>query len=252
LGLAVKWLVEGVVSENGALRTAGALVGTSVSGLFLVAIGVLNLLVFVDLMRAYGRVRARRATPAADEHLLAGGLMARAFGRWFRVVRRSWQMYPVGFVFGLGFDTASEIALLAISAGAAANRLPFLAVVSLPVIFAAGMTLMDTADGAFMSKAYAWAFSNPIRKLFYNLTITAISVFVALFVGAVELSQIAIQLLGLHGAVFDAVSRLELGSLGLVIAVAFVVVWALAFAYFKLRHVEERWGTEYAARRGLS
>src|SRR5260370_26449036 len=108
--------------------------------------------------------------------------MSRIFGRLFRVIRHSWQMYPIGFLFGLGFDTASEVAILAISAGAAAKGLPFVAVIALPLIFAAGVSLMDTADGAFMAKAYSWAFTSPIRNVFYTLTMTSLSVFVALFI----------------------------------------------------------------------
>ena len=172
--------------------------------------------------------------------------MARVFGRLFKMVSESWHLYPIGFLFGLGFDTASEVALLAVSAGAAAQGLPFLAIVSLPVIFAAGMSLADTTDGAFMAKAYSWAFSNPIRKVFYNLTVTALSVFVALFVGMVELCQILISQLRLRGGLFDAISGLDFGSLGFVIVGAFVVTWAVAFAVFKLRRVEERW-TELVA-----
>src|SRR6202163_3406705 len=125
--------------------------------------------------------------------MTAGGVMSRIFGRLFRIIHHSWQMYPIGFLFGLGFDTASEVALLASSAGAAAKGVPFLAIIALPLIFAAGMSLMDTADGAFMAKAYSWAFTSPIRKVFYNLTMTSLSVFVALFVGVTELVQILIQ-----------------------------------------------------------
>src|SRR5438552_13349215 len=139
-------------------------------------------------------------------------------------------MYPIGFLFGLGFDTASEVALLAISAGAASQGIPFLAVVSLPLIFAAGMTLMDTTDGAFMAKAYAWAFSNPIRKVFYNLTITGLSVFVALFVGVVELSQTMIQQLHPTARLWDAIGGLNFLFLGFVIVGAIVVTSAVAFA----------------------
>ena len=136
--------------------------------------------------------------------------MTRIFGRLFRVINHSWQMYPIGFLFGLGFDTASEVALLAISAGAAANGLPFGAVIALPLIFAAGMSLMDTADGAFMAKAYSWAFASPIRKVFYNLTMTSLSVFVALFVGVVELLQVLIHALDLKGGVFGAIAGFDL------------------------------------------
>jgi len=242
LGLAVKSVVDGVVGGDGELKSVGGLVGTSVSGGFLILIGLLNLVILFDILRLYARMR--RGVYDRDSlhrELVAGGLMARVFGRLFGLVSESWHLYPIGFIFGLGFDTASEVALLAVSAGAAAQGLPFLAIISLPVIFAAGMSLMDTTDGAFMAKAYSWAFSNPIRKVFYNLTVTALSVFVALFVGLVELSQLLIDQLHLRGLVFDAIGSLDFGSLGFVIVGAFVVTWAVAFAVFKLRRVEERW-----------
>jgi high-affinity nickel-transport protein len=157
------------------------------------------------------------------------------------VINQSWQMYPIGFLFGLGFDTASEVALLAISAGAASQGLPFAAVISLPLIFAAGMSLMDTTDGAFMAKAYAWAFSNPVRKLFYNVTMTGLSVFVALLVGLIELAQILIQIAGLQGEPWDAIAGVDIGSLGFVIVASFAIAWIVAFAVFKTRRLEERW-----------
>src|SRR5919198_232390 len=208
LGFAVKTVVQSVVSDTGELKDVGGLLGTSVSGAFLVVIGLLNLLILLDIFRVYRRMRRGDYDRGSlQRELVAGGLMTRVFGRLFRIVSRSWHMYPIGFLFGLGFDTASEVALLAISAGAAAQGLPFTAVVSLPLIFAAGMSLMDTTDGAFMAKAYSWAFSNPVRKLFYNMTMTGLSVFVALFVGLVELLQLVINLAGLRGGVFDAVER---------------------------------------------
>ncbi|MDQ6741813.1 MAG: HoxN/HupN/NixA family nickel/cobalt transporter [Candidatus Dormibacteraeota bacterium] len=242
LGFAVKSLVQGVVGGHGELRSLGALVGTSVSGVFLVVIGVLNLLVLLDIVRVYRDMRqGRHGRESLQQELVAGGVMTRIFGRLFQFVSASWHLYPIGFLFGLGFDTASEVALLAISAGAAAQNLPFFAILSLPTIFAAGMSLMDTADGAFMSKAYAWAFSNPIRKVFYNLTITALSVFVALFVGLVELLQLLIGQLKLQGEPWDAVDGLNFANMGFVVVAAFVVTWVGAFAIFKLRHVDERW-----------
>src|SRR5579859_6937100 len=242
LGLAVRTVVSSVVSDNGQLRNLGGLVGTSVSGVFLLAIGILNLVILLDIVRTYRRMReGHYDRRSLEDHLGAGGIMTRIFRRLFKLVSASWHLYPIGFLFGLGFDTASEVALLAVSAGAAAQGLPFLAVLALPVIFAAGMSLMDTADGAFMSKAYSWAFSNPIRKVFYNLTVTGLSVFVALFVGLVEVCQILIQVLGLTGGVFDAIRGLDFGILGLIIVGAFVVTWVGAFAIFKLRRVEERW-----------
>ncbi len=244
LGLAVKSIVQGVVGSNGELRDIGGAVGTLVSGTFLVVIGIVNLAVLLDIVRVYRRMRrGEYDRDSLETELIAGGLMTRIFGRLFRVIEHSWQMYPIGFLFGLGFDTASEVALLAISAGAAAQGLPFTAVISLPLIFAAGMSLMDTADGAFMSKAYSWAFASPIRKVFYNLTVTSLSVFVALFVGLVELSQILIAVLKLHGGIFDAIANFDLfGSAGLVIVAAFLIAWGAAFVIYRVRRIDERWG----------
>ena len=243
LGLVVKTAVQGVVGQSGQLRDVGGAVGTLVSGGFLVLIGILNLLILLDIVRVYRRMRRGEFDRSGlEDELVAGGLMTRIFGRLFRVIDHSWQMYPVGFLFGLGFDTASEVALLAISAGAAAQGLPFTAVVSLPLIFAAGMSLMDTADGAFMSNAYSWAFSSPIRKVFYNLTITALSVFVALFVGVVELLQMLIQVLHLRGGAFDVIAGFDfIGKAGYVIVAAFAVAWVGAFAIYKWRRIDERW-----------
>jgi len=243
LGLAVKSLVVSVVSSSGQLRSIGGLVGTSVSGVFLVAIGVLNLLVLLDIFGVFLRMRRGQYDRVSlQQELTAGGLMTRVFGRLFKVVSQSWHLYPIGFLFGLGFDTASEVALLAISAGAAAQQLPFLAVVSLPVIFAAGMSLMDTADGAFMAKAYSWAFSNPVRKVFYNMTVTGLSVFVALFVGAVELLQVLIGQLRWQGEPWSAIAALNFTNMGFIIVAAFVLTWLGAFAIYKAHRVEERWG----------
>ncbi len=247
LGFAVKAIVEGAVSEDSDLRSIGGLVGSGVSGVFLLLIGALNLVILLDILGTYRRMKAGEFDRGSlDEHLVAGGFMTRAFGRLFKLIQHSWQMYPVGFLFGLGFDTASEVALLAISAGAASQGLPFAAVVSLPIIFAAGMSLMDTLDGAFMAKAYGWAFSNPVRKVFYNLTVTALSVFVALFVGGVELAQLIIRRLELSGGLFDFVAELDFGSLGFIIVGAFVVAWAVSFCLYKLRRVEERWNARLA------
>jgi len=243
LGFTVKAFVSSVVSDNGQLKNIGGVIGTSVSGVFLILIGILNLIILLDIIRVYRTMQAGKYDRQSLEHeLVAGGFMTKIFGRMFKLVTNSWHMYPIGFLFGLGFDTASEVALLAISAGAAAQQLPFLAVVSLPMIFAAGMSLMDTTDGAFMSKAYSWAFSNPIRKVFYNLTVTSLSVFVALFVGVVEVAQILIQILKLQGGPFNAIAEFNfIGTAGFLIVGLFVLTWAVAFTYFKVARVEERW-----------
>jgi high-affinity nickel-transport protein len=247
LGLAVKWIVDGVVGNGGQLRSLGGELSTIVSGGFLILIGVVNLLVLIDIIRVYRRLKAGGYDDSSLELDLTaggmtGGLMSRIFGRLFRLIQHSWQMYPIGFLFGLGFDTASEVAILAIAASAAAKGVPFVAVIALPLIFAAGMSLMDTADGAFMAKAYSWAFTSPIRKVFYNLTMTSLSVFVALFVGVVELLQVLIQTLELKGGVFTAIAGFDLvGRAGYLIVAAFVVAWAAALLIYKARRIDERW-----------
>src|ERR1700694_351283 len=236
LGLTVKWIVDGVVSDGGRLKSIGAIVGTSVSGGFLVLIGIMNLLILLDIVRVYRRMRAGEYDRDSLEHeLTAGGFMTRIFGRLFRVINPSRQMYPIGFLFGLGFDTASEVAFLAISAGAAAHGMPFGAVISLPLIFAAVMALIDPANGASRAKVYPWAFASPIRKVFYNLTMTSLSVFVALFVGVTELLQILIQTFNLRGGIFNAISGFDLvGRAGYFIVAAFVLAWAAALLIYKV------------------
>ena len=244
LGFATQFVVSNVISANGQLKSVGGLIGTGVSGVFLLLIGIVNLIILLDILKLFRRMRAGEYDRDALEHeLVAGGLLTRLFGRLFRLITHSWQMYLVGFLFGLGFDTASGISFLAISAGAAAQHIPIYALISLPLIFAAGMSLMDTADGAFMSQAYSWAFSNPVRKVFYNLTVTALSVFVALFVGLFELSQLLIQQLHLRGSVWDAIGGMDLGVMGFVIVGAFIVTWAGALLIYRGLHVEERWSS---------
>jgi nickel/cobalt transporter (NiCoT) family protein len=244
LGFATQFVVTNVVGANGQVKNLGGLIGTGVSGVFLLLIGILNLIILLDIVRLFRRMRAGEYDRDALEHqLVAGGLLTRLFGRLFKLITSSWQMYLVGFLFGLGFDTASEISFLAVSAGAAAQHLPLYALISLPLIFAAGMSLMDTADGAFMSQAYAWAFSNPVRRVFYNLTMTALSVFVALFVGLFELSQLLVQQLDLRGGAWDVIRRMDLGVMGFVIVGAFVATWAAALLIYQSLHIEERWSS---------
>lgn len=242
LGLAIKFIVQGVIDTNGNLKHTGSIIGTSVSGVFLVLIGVLNLLIMFDIVQVYRKMRSGSMDQEGlHQELTAGGFMTRLFGRLFKVITESWQMYPIGFLFGLGFDTSSEVALLAISAGTAAQKLPLAAVLCLPIIFVSGMSLMDTADGAFMAKAYLWAFSNPVRKVFYNLTITGLSVFVALFVGGIELLQIASQQLNLTGSFWNVINGINFNIMGFVIVGVFIFTWIAAVTVWKKGHIEERW-----------
>jgi high-affinity nickel-transport protein len=157
-------------------------------------------------------------------------------------IDRSWKMYPLGVLFGLGFDTATEIGLLALAAGVATHQAPFLAVISLPILFAAGMCLMDTADGAFMSQAYGWAFSNPIRKVYYNITVTTLSVAVALVIGTIEILQVTAAKFSLEGAFWSYLDSLDFGKIGYAVVGLFVVTWAISVIVWKVRRIEDRWG----------
>jgi high-affinity nickel-transport protein len=225
------------------LRAVGGLVGTAVSGVFLYVIGFVNLAVLVDLVRVFFAMRRGEYNPAEMEaRLLGGGLFTRWFGRLFRIVTRPWHMYLVGFLFGLGFDTATEVGLLTTAGVAASQALPLVAVLSLPVVFAAGMSLMDSADGVLMCGAYGWAFSNPLRKVFYNVTVTGLSVVVALFVGTIELvSIVAGRVFDLHGGVWDLVQHLDFQTMGYGVAGLFICSWILSLTVWKLGRFEERW-----------
>jgi len=215
-----------------AFRHYGAFVGTSVSGTFLWLIGLLNLAVLVDVVRLFFDLRGGSYDEERlEQRLLDRGFMNRFFvGRLAQRITKSWHMYPLGVLFGLGFDTASEVALLALAAGVATHQVPFLAIVSLPLLFAAGMSLMDTIDGAFMAHAYDWAFRNPVRKVFYNIGVTSLSVAVALVIGTLELLQVCGKLDGL-----------DFGLVGYGVAGSFLAAWALSFAVWKVRRIEQRW-----------
>ncbi|MEJ2345880.1 MAG: HoxN/HupN/NixA family nickel/cobalt transporter [Gammaproteobacteria bacterium] len=226
------------------LQNMGGIIGAGVSGTFLWIIGVLNLLVLLDIVKVWGHAKAGKHNHEHLEQLLAQrGFMNRLFGgRLQKVINHSWQMYPLGLLFGLGFDTASEVGLLAMTAGASAGTTPVLAVLSLPVLFAAGMSLMDTTDGVLMVKAYRWAFSNPLRKMYYNITITGLSVGVALVIGTIELLQVAISMLGITGPVANAIGNMDFGILGYVIAGLFLLAWAVSVGIWKIGRIEERYG----------
>ena len=198
-----------------------------------VVIGLLNLAVLVGIAR--GLRRGELDTAAAP-----GGALTRVYARATRAVRKSWHMYLLGCLFGLGFDTATEIALLALAGAGAASGLPFYAILCLPILFAAGMSLFDTLDGAFMNFAYGWAFSNPVRKVFYNFAITGLSVAVALLVGGVELLAVLADRLSLTGGIWDVVSGVDLNLAGYAIVGLFALTWAAAVVVWRVGHIEER------------
>jgi nickel/cobalt transporter (NiCoT) family protein len=240
-GLAVA--AHTVDSTIPAFQDYGSSIGASVSGTFLWLIGILNLLVLLDILRIFRDMRrGSYDRERLEQRLLDRGFMNRFFlGRFARRIRASWQMYPLGLLFGLGFDTATEVGLLALAAGVATHHVPVLAVLSLPLLFAAGMSLMDTADGAFMSQAYGWAFSNPVRKVYYNITVTSLSVTVALLIGTIELLQVAATKLSLESGFWAFLTGLDFGKLGYGIVGLFVLTWVVSLAVWKLRRIEERW-----------
>jgi high-affinity nickel-transport protein len=226
----VRGLGGAVEDDNSTLHQATGLVGPLVSATFLLLIGLLNLAILVSIVKLFRRMRGADLDEAELEaQLNARGLMTRFYGRATRAVRKPWHMYPLGVLFGLGFDTATEVALLVLAGGAAASGLPFYSILCLPILFAAGMSLLDTIDGAFMNFAYGWAFSRPVRKIYYNMTITGLSVAVALGVGSVEL-------LSVLGA-----TQVDLSLIGYVVTGLFVLTWAVAVAVWRLGRIEERW-----------
>jgi len=217
----------------------GAVIGTSVSALFLFAIAIANIFILVAVYRNFQTVKRGGQLVEDDLNLLLAnrGLIGRLFRPLFRFVRASWQMYPLGFLFGLGFDTATEIGVLAISASQAAQGLPVLSLLVFPVLFTAGMALVDTADSFLMVRAYGWAFVKPIRKLYYNLTITAVSVIVAVLIGSVEALGLIAEKLALHGGIWDMIAMLneQFGALGYLIIAIFVVSWIVSAAVYRIK-----------------
>ena len=248
LSVGIAFAATAVKTGSPQLKESGAIIGAGVSGTFLWIIGILNLLVLLDILRIWRTSKSGTHSHAHLEALLQKrGLLNRLFGgRLQKMMNHSWQMYPIGLLFGLGFDTASEVGLLAMTAGAAVGNMPIFAVLCLPLLFAAGMTMMDTTDGVLMSKAYDWAFLNPLRKIFYNITTTGLSVAVALVVGTIELMQVLIGVLNLHGEYSDAIAALDFGVLGYLIVCMFLLAWGISIAVWKFGRMEARYPVRLA------
>jgi nickel/cobalt transporter (NiCoT) family protein len=248
LGVLVAVGVNGLSGElhsnaSGLHRTAD-LLGPVISGSFLFLFGILNLIILMGIFQVFQGMRHGDFDEATlEQELDRRGFMSHFYGRATRAVRKSWQMYPVGVLFGLGFDTATEVALLVLAGAGAASGLPFYAILCLPLLFAAGMSLFDTIDGAFMNFAYGWAFSQPIRKIYYNLTITGLSVVVALLIGSIELLSVLAEKLSLRGGVWDLLANLDLNVIGYVIVGLFVLTWTIAVAVWRFGRIEQKWGT---------
>ncbi len=246
--LGIRALGGQITHDGSGLHGVAGWLGTGVSATFLYLIAALNIVILAGILRVFREMRAGVYDERELERQLnARGLMNRVFGRFANAVREPWHMYPIGVLFGLGFDTATEVALLFLAAGAAGAGLPFYAILCLPILFAAGMSLLDTIDGSFMHLAYGWANTRPVRKVFYNLAITGLSIAVALVVGTVELAGIVSQHLHATGAFWLWVQGIDINTLGFLIVGMFVATWAIALAIWHLGRVEERWGANLAS-----
>ena len=228
--------------QNSSLHHYTGLIGVSVSGSFLMLIAILNLIVMVSIIKVFMKMRQGAYSEAElEKHLDSRGFFMRFFGPIARRIDKSWKMYPLGLLFGLGFDTATEVGLLVLAGSSVIAGLPWWAIISLPLFFAGGMSLLDTIDGSFMNFAYGWAFSKPVRKVYYNIIITALSVGTALFIGGLELSQVLSQQLNLSGGYWDFANNLNLNSAGYFIVATFAVVWAIALLVWRFGKIEDRW-----------
>ena len=250
LTFAAQAIIKEVSNTHSTVETFGGVIGTLVSGVFLYLIAILNLVILVGIVKVFLEMRRGRYNDEElEQQLNARGLMTRFFGKLMRSIRSPWQMYPVGVLFGLGFDTATEVALLAATAGAATAGLPWYAVLSLPILFAAGMATLDTLDGSFMNFAYGWAFSKPVRKVYYNITITGLSVAVAMLIGTIEIFGLLAAQLNLSGGFWGFMSGFNINEAGFIIVGLFVVTWAAALVIWRFGRIEQRWERAAAERR---
>jgi high-affinity nickel-transport protein len=241
LSLGVRALAGPVRNGSSGLHQFTTVVGTGVSGVFLYLIAAVNLIVLAGIMKVFREMRhGHFDEKTLEEHLNDRGLLSRFFGKLMRSIRHPGQMYWVGLLFGLGFDTATEVAFLVLAGTGAASGLPWYAILCLPVLFAAGMSLLDTIDGSFMNFAYGWAFSHPVRKVYYNITITGLSVVVALVIGTVELAGLLGREFSLGGPFWTWVEGLNINTLGFFIVGLFAATWALAVVVWRGLRIEQR------------
>jgi len=242
LNFGIRALDDQVKNDSSGLHNVTGIVGTSVSGTFLYIIAGLNIIIFFSIYKAFRDLRSGKFDEVElERQLQQRGLMNRFFGPVARRVDTPWKMYPVGVLFGLGFDTATEVALLVLSGTAVSSGLPFWAILCLPILFAAGMCLFDTMDGCFMNFAYGWSFSRPIRKVYYNLVITGLSVGVAFLIGTIELLGLLGQEFNLQGSFWDTMGNFDINTAGFVIVGLFVATWAIALAIWHFGHIESKW-----------
>ncbi len=244
LAIGIKSLAGPVKHDNSELHQVTNWIGTLVSGSFLYVIAALNVLILFGLVRVFREMKSGAYDEQAlEQQLNSRGLMNRFFGGLTKSITKPHQMYPIGVLFGLGFDTATEVALLVLAGGAAGAGLPWFAILCLPVLFAAGMSLMDSIDGSLMNYTYGWAFSKPVRKVFYNITITGLSVAVALVIGTIELGGIIAEQLNLCGSFWSWFETIDINLLGFIIVGMFVATWVIALSIWRFGRIAERWST---------
>ena len=252
--VAEKAVYGAVSNSHSALQQFGGIFGTVVSACFLYLIALLNIVILRGIFRVFRSMRGGHYDEAELEQQLNNrGLMSRFFGRWMKAINKEWRIYPVGVMFGLGFDTATEVVLLATTALLASQHVPFYSIMCLPILFTAGMTLLDTIDGLFMNFAYSWAFLNPVRKVYYNLAITGLSVSICLLIGTVELLGLLPAEIGsLHGGFWSYIAGFDLNRAGIIIVGLFVFCWLAAVGFWKLGRVEEKWNASLRAPSGVA
>jgi high-affinity nickel-transport protein len=242
LNFGIKAVGSQLKDEDSTLHHYTGLIGLTVSGTFLMIIAILNLIILLSILGVFFKMRKGLYNEEElEKHLNSRGLLMRFFGPIARRIDKSWKMYPLGILFGLGFDTATEIGLLVLAGSSVIAGLPWWAIISLPLFFAGGMSLLDTIDGSFMNFAYGWAFSKPVRKVYYNIVITGLSVAVALFVGGLEILQVIAQQLNLSGTFWNYALEFNLNSAGYIIVAAFAIVWSVALLIWHFGKIEDRW-----------
>jgi high-affinity nickel-transport protein len=247
LNFGIRALDNQVSNDSSGLHNVTSVIGTGVSGTFLYIIALLNVVILVGIVKVFREMRSGRYNDEQlDEMLDKRGLMNRFLGPIARRADAPWKMYPIGILFGLGFDTATEVALLVLAGSAVVSGLPFYAILSLPFLFAAGMCLFDTIDGCFMNFAYDWAFAKPIRKVYYNMTVTGLSVFVALFIGTIEILGLIGQEYNLGGGFWTFMGNFDINKAGFVIVGIFVVTWIAALAVWRFGKIEQKWDSRQA------
>lgn len=245
LVIAERTVFAAVSNNHSGLEQFGGVFGTIVSAAFLFLIGLLNVVILAGIVRVFAAMRRGQYNEVELERQLDNrGFFSRFLGRWLKAINKEWQMYPVGVVFGMGFDTATEVALLTATAVAAAEHIPWYAVICLPVLFTAGMSLLDTTDGIFMNLAYGWAFFNPVRKVYYNLAITGLSVAICFFIGGIETLGLLPQ--EFHGlsqrkGFWGVMYNFNINTAGFIIVGMFIGTWAAAMLVWRYGRIEEKW-----------